>query len=66
MLKDLMRSNMAKLSFAEIRHEETLRYLNALAQIASADRERKIAQLLEAADVEKAVRSRLLSASKDQ
>jgi hypothetical protein len=66
MLKDLMRSNMQRLSFAEIRHEETLRYLNALAQIASADRERRIAQLLEAADVEQAVRSRLKLAPKGQ
>lgn len=59
MLKDLMRQNMKVLSFAEIRHEETLRYLNAMTDIANADRERRIGQLLEANDIEQAVRSRL-------
>jgi len=59
MLKDLMRENMKKVSFAEIRHEETLRYLNAMAMIAGADRERKIAQLLEEADIRNATAKRL-------
>lgn len=63
MLKDLMRENMRTISFADIRHEETLRYLNSMAAILNADRERKIAQLLEEMDIrEEAMRRKTQSA----
>lgn len=61
MLKSLMRDNMSKITFADIRHEETLRYLNALAQIAGADRERRIAQVIESLEIEQTARARMSS-----
>jgi len=59
MLKDLMRENMKKLSFAQIRHDEVLRYLNAFATIANTDRERKIAQLVEDTEIRNAAIARI-------
>ena len=59
MLKSLMRENMKRLSFADIRHEETLRYLNAMATIASADRERRIEQTIESVQIQVAAERRL-------
>jgi len=65
MLKDLMREQMRKISFAEIRHEETFRYLNAMSTILNADRERKIAQLLEETDIrEEALRRKTQNGQK--
>lgn len=42
MLVEVMKSNMQSLSFAEIRLEESLRYLDNMVEIADKDRERKI------------------------
>ncbi|MDQ8181382.1 AAA family ATPase [Pelagicoccus sp. SDUM812005] len=46
MLRDLMRENMKGLSFSEIRQREVFKYLNSLAEIANADREREIERLM--------------------
>jgi hypothetical protein len=62
MLKDLMQQNMATLGFADIRHEETLRYLNAMSKIANTDRERRIEQLIEEEDVRRAASKRIAGA----
>ncbi len=45
-LRDLMRENMKGLSFSEIRQREVFKYLNSLAEIANADREREIERLM--------------------
>ncbi len=59
MLKDHMRQNMGGLSFADIRHEEALRYLNALDLIVNADRERQIVRLMEATEIQHAAQCRM-------
>ncbi len=59
MLKDLMRGNMKGLSFADIRLRETVRYLNAMAEIANVGRERTIDAQIEAFGVQEEVRRRL-------
>ena len=64
MLKGLMRDNMKKVSFAEIRHEEMLRYLNAMVMIASADRERQIKQVIDNVEINQAARGRLVDGQK--
>lgn len=60
-LKDLMRMNMGRLSFAQIRLQETIRYLNAMASIANADRERRIGQRIESYNIEQSALSRVRS-----
>lgn len=42
MLKEAMRTNMRGLSFGEIRYEETVRYLDTLAEISNVDFERQV------------------------
>lgn len=46
MILDIMKSNLGKLSFADIRLRETLFYLDNMARIADADKERKINDLV--------------------
>ena len=58
-LKDLMRSNMKGLTFAEVRFEETIRYLGTLANIANIDRERRIAARMETMAIETIAVNRL-------
>ncbi len=46
MIVELMRANMKGLKFAEIRLQETVRYLDSMVKIASAARERQLADLV--------------------
>lgn len=46
-LKELMRANMKGLSFAEIRYQEAVKYINNLASIANQERDRDIARMTE-------------------
>jgi hypothetical protein len=51
MLKDLMRSNMGSLNFADIRRQEAVRYLDNMATIANIDRERQIERFIADNDI---------------
>lgn len=46
MILDIMKSNLGKLSFADIRLRETLVYLDNMARIADTEKERKILELV--------------------
>jgi hypothetical protein len=47
MLVELMKSNMRGLSFAEIRLQETVKYLDNMVRIANVTRERRIEEMVE-------------------
>ena len=64
MLVEEMKKNMGKLSFADIRREETVRYLDAMAAIAESGRERRIASLVEEHELQDAARTRFLEGKK--
>ncbi|CAK8719599.1 AAA family ATPase [Candidatus Electrothrix aarhusensis] len=59
MLKELMKANMQGLSFASIRFQEVVRYLDNMAMIVDKDFENKVAQRLEEYRVEQEARRRL-------
>lgn len=59
MLVELMRANMRGLSFAEIRLQETVRYLDNMVRIANVTRERRIDEAVENALLEREVARRL-------
>ena len=59
MLKDLMRANMKGLSFADIRLQETVVYLDGMATIANIDRERRIAAIIDADGINREVIRRI-------
>lgn len=61
MLKELRRGCLKGLSFAEIRFQETVRYLNTLASIVNVERERRITGLIETYQIEQEARKRLAS-----
>lgn len=46
MITELMRANMKGLSFAEIRLQETVRYLDSMVRIVSAGRERRLQEMV--------------------
>ncbi len=58
MLIEVMKGNMCSLSFAEIRLEEWLRYLDNMVDIADKDRNRKIDTMVLEFEVQAAARSR--------
>ena len=47
MIVELMKKNMRGLSFAEIRLQETIRYLDTMIRIASGQANRKLEELVE-------------------
>ncbi len=59
MLKELMRSNMQGLNFAQIRFQEVVRYLDNMATIVDQDFERKVTQRIEEYKIEQEARRRL-------
>ncbi|MCI5146349.1 MAG: hypothetical protein D3923_12680, partial [Candidatus Electrothrix sp. AR3] len=59
MLKELMRDNMQGLSFANIRFQEVVRYLDNMAMIVDKDFENKVGQRVEDYRVEQEARRRL-------
>ncbi len=61
MLREIMKGNMKGLSFAEVRLRESFEYLNNMAAIASADRERGIARMVEELEIQEEARTRYLA-----
>lgn len=59
MLRELMRDNMKGLSFATIRFQEVVRYLDNMAMIVDRDFESKVAQRVEEYKIEREARRRL-------
>lgn len=51
MITELVKGNMKGLTFAQIRLEETLRYLDNTVRIADKDRERKIEALIKEREI---------------
>lgn len=60
MLVELMKGNMKGLSFAEIRLEETLRYLDAMVRILAADEERRIEAIVAEYNRQKKAKERVV------
>lgn len=56
MLIELMKSNMKGLSFAEIRYQETVRYLEEMIRITDKGRRRRIAEAREQMEIQKEAR----------
>lgn len=59
MLRELMKSNMGKLSFAEIRFQEVVKYLDNMAMIGDADFESKVAETIDRHKVDIEAKRRL-------
>lgn len=59
LLTECIYANMRGLSFAEIRLQETVRYLNNMVRLANVTRERRLAELLDEARLHAEVRARL-------
>ena len=62
MIIELMKANMRGLSFAEIRLEETLRYLDTMVRISDKGRERKIDALVQDHEIEVEASTRIRAA----
>ena len=58
LLVDLMKGNLGQLSFNDIRLEESVRYLDAMVNIADSGRERKIAEMVEDLELHTCARNR--------
>lgn len=66
MLTELMKANMKGLSFAEIRLQETVRYLDSMVRIVSAGRERRLQELMTQMELQMEAQQKLARAVRQE